>query len=155
MTRRWLEAWMGKADLSPGIVATATLRLPLREGPLPDAERAARAAWRVHHARHHPEMLGQAERQHERDRIVQAIREAPHASMERRRLFAELRGVLGDAREAGADDLQRIRDQAELERERMTDMECVLDRTWPFALHPSESLRELDSQVRAAVGVLP
>lgn len=154
VTRRWLEAWMGRADLAPGVVATATLWLPLREGPLPDPERAAHAAWRVHHARHHPAMLGQDGRQRERDRLVEAMREAPYASVERRRLFAEMRELLGDARNAGADGLKRMRDEAELERERLTDMESVLDRTWPFALHSAGSLRELDTQVREATGVL-
>lgn len=154
VTRRWLEAWMGKADLSPGVIATATLRLPLREGPLPDAQRAARAAWRVHHARHHPEMLDQGDLQRERDRIVRAMREAPYASMERRRLFAQMREVLRQARERGSDDLESMRDEAERERERLRDMDCVLDRTWPFALHSIEGLKELDARVREAARVL-
>jgi len=154
VTRRWLNAWMGRDDLAPGVVTTATLRLPLRQGPLPDAERAAKAAWRVHHARHHPRMLGQAERQHERDRLVKAMREAPYASAERRRLFAEMREVLGKARDHGADSLDQMRTEAELERQRLTDMDCVLDRTWPFALHSAESLKELNAQVHEAAGVL-
>ncbi len=154
VTRRWLAAWTGKADLAPGVIATATLRLPLRDGPLPDAKRAAKAAWRLHHARHHPEMLGQEDLQRERDRIVQAMREAPYASMERRRLFAQMRELLLEARERGSDKLDIMQAEAERDRERLTDMECVLDRTWPFALHSVESLRELDAHVREAVGVL-
>lgn len=154
VTRRWIAAWMGQADLSPGVIATATLRLPLREGPLPDAQKAARAAWRVHHARHHPEMLGQSERQRERDEYVRAMREAPYASAERGRLFAKMRETLHEARERGSEELDTMRDEAERERERLTDMESVLDRTWPFALHSRESLQELDARVREAVGVL-
>lgn len=151
VTRRWLETWMGKADLAAGVVATATLRLPLREGPLPDAERAAQAAWRWHHARHHPAMLGDAERQRERDRLVAALRAAPRRSLERRRLFAELREVLGTARGEGASDLKDLRSAAEVERDRLRDMDVVLDRTWPFALHSREALAALGERVRAAV----
>lgn len=154
VTRRWLEAWMGQADLSPGVIATATLRLPLRKGPLPDAQKAARAAWRVHHARHHPKMLDQDERQRERDKYVQAMREAPYASVERRRLFTEMRETLHEARERGSEALDTMREDAERERERLTDMESVLDRTWPFALHSRAALHELDARVRDAVGVM-
>lgn len=154
VTRRWLNAWMDNAVLAPGVVATATLRLPLREGLLPDAERAARASWRLHHARHHPEMLGQDERQRERDKYVEAMREAPYASVERRRLFAEMRETLHEARERGAEKLDTMREDAERERERLTDKESVLDRTWPFALHSAEALGQLDTQVREAVGVM-
>jgi hypothetical protein len=151
VTRRWLRAWMGKADLSPGVVATATLRLPLRDGPLPDERRAADAAWRWHHARHHPVMLGQGDRQRERDRLVRELADAPRRSMERRRLFAELRGVLHEARQAGDSSLVEMRDGARAERERLRDMDVVLDRAWPFALHPSAALAELGERVRGAV----
>ncbi len=154
VTRRWLEAWMGKAELSPGVVATATLRLPLRDGPLPDEKRAADAAWRVHHARHHPVMLGQSERQRERDALVESMCLSPRGSVERRRLFAEMREVLAHARDDGADELDHMREAAESARERLRDMECVLDRTWPFAMHARESLSALDARVREAVGVL-
>ncbi|MFI4916329.1 MAG: hypothetical protein ACIAS6_07485 [Phycisphaerales bacterium JB060] len=154
VTRRWLQDWTGSADLAPGVVATATLRMPLRDGPLPDTERAADAAWRFHHARHHPAMLDQEGRQHERDRLVQAMASAPRHSLERRRLFAEMREVLSEARREGRDRLEQLRDEAEEEHERLQDMEQVLDRTWPFALHEDGALRELDEQVRAAVTVL-
>lgn len=154
VTRDWLNAWMGRADLAPGVIATATLRLPLRDGPLPNAQRAAKAAWRLHHARHHPEMLDQDDRQRRRDEIVKAIAEAPRRSAERHRLFGDLRSVLHDARDAGETTLDAMREDAEAERERLRDMERVLDRTWPFALHDDAALRDLDAHVRQAAAVL-
>ncbi len=154
VTHAWLDAWMGKADIGPGVVATATLRLPLRDGPLPDPTRAAGAAWRLHHARHHPEMLDQHDRQQKRDEIVKAITDAPRHSSERRRLFNELRSVLHEARNAGGATLDAMRQNANAEHERLQDMDQVLDRTWPFALHDDAALRDLDAHVREATAVL-
>ncbi|MEQ9096314.1 MAG: hypothetical protein RIE32_08635 [Phycisphaerales bacterium] len=154
VTRAWLEAWMGTADLSPGVVATATLRMPLREGPLPDAERAADAAWRVHHAKHHPAMLDQEDRQRKRDRLVLAMASAPRHSLERKKLFSEMRDVLHRARHEGEAHLESLRREAEEEHQRLQDMEQVLDRTWPFALHDDSALKELDARVRDAAEVL-
>ncbi|MFI4882985.1 MAG: hypothetical protein ACIAQU_10415 [Phycisphaerales bacterium JB064] len=154
VTRQWLRAWMGKADLSPGVIATATLRAPLRDGALPDPKKAAEAAWRVHHARHHPAMLGQEDRQRERDAIVERMESSPRGSIERRTLFARLREVLHEARDAGEAKLSELRDEAQAEHERLRDMDCVLDRTWPFALHPDAMLKELDARVRSAAGAL-
>lgn len=154
VTREWLRAWMGRSDLAPGVIATATLRLPLRDGPLPDAERAADAAWRLHHARHHPEMLDQDDRQRKRDGIVKSIAAAPRRSAERRRLFGELRSVLDEARDVAEARLDAMQDDAEAERERLRDMERVLDRTWPFALHDGAALKDLDAHVREAAAVL-
>lgn len=154
VTRHWLQDWMGAADMAPGVVATATLRMPLRDGPLPDADRAADAAWRFHHARHHPAMLDQEGRQRERDRLVEAMANVPRHSLERRRLFAEMREVLSEARREGGERLERLRDKAEEEHERLRDMDSVLDRTWPFALHEDSALQELDTNVREAAAVL-
>lgn len=154
VTRAWLGAWMGKADLSPGVVATATLYLPLREGELPDPKGAADAAWRVHHARHHPAMLGQQQRQQERDALVARLKAAPRHSAERRALFAELRSLLHEAREDGSNALSALRTSAADAHDRLRDADCVLDRTWPFALHDEVSLRMLDERVRSAVGAL-
>lgn len=154
VTRRWLRAWTGAEDLGAGVVATATLRLPLREDALPDPERAAEAAWRAHHARHHPQMLDQDDRQRERDRLVERMRAAPRGSMERRELFAELRAVLERSGRDAAERLQELDAQAAQEAERLQDKACVLDRTWPFALHDDSALRTLDGAVREAVGAL-
>jgi hypothetical protein len=82
------------------------------------------------------------------------MREAPYASMERRRLFAQMRELLQKARERGSDEMDTMREEAHRERGRLTDMDCVLDRTWPFPLHTADSLRELDARVREAVGAL-
>lgn len=154
VTRAWLQAWMGKADLAPGVVATATLYLPLREGELPDPEGAAEAAWRVHHARHHPAMLGQEERQRERDALVAKLEAAPRRSPERRALFSELRSLLHQARQDGSDGLSALRESAADAHERLRDADCVLDRSWPFALHDEGALRGLNMRVRSAVGAL-
>lgn len=154
VTRRWLSAWMGTAPLAPGIVASATLRLPLREGPTPDPARAAASAWRVHHARHHPRLLGDDDRQRERDALVRRIADAPRGSSERRRLFAALRDVLNAARSQAAPEIDSLQRKALDEHERLRDMDCVLDRTWPFALHDAGALRAMSERVRSAVGAL-
>ena len=158
VTRAWLAAWMGvptsDSALCPGVVATATLYLSLRNDELPDPDRAAKAAWRLHHARHHPKMLDQAERQRERDALVREIDAAPRRSAERRELFQQLRGVLGHARSEGAAKIEALRDAAAAERERLRDVSCVLDRSWPFALHGDEALKLLEGRVRSAVGAL-
>ena len=153
-TRQWLSTWMGRSDLAPGVIASATLRLSLREGPLPDPAKAARAAWQAHHARHHPGLLGRDDLQRTRDELVAELQRAPRRSNSRRELFASLREVVHAAQREEVDSLEGLDDVASAERERLRDKDCLLDRTWPFALHDRSSLQELDAAVRSGVGAL-
>jgi len=99
-------------------------------------------------------MLGQDDRQRERDALVVQIARAPRRSTERAALFSRLRAVLQDARSEASATLETLREEAADHMDRLRDSDCVLDRTWPFALHDDDALRELDGAVRSAVGLM-
>ncbi|MEO1009001.1 MAG: hypothetical protein AAFX79_10560 [Planctomycetota bacterium] len=153
-TRTWLDGWLGETPLAPAVLATATAYLPLREGPRPDPAGAERAAWRLHHAANHPEELGLDSLGAQRDELVSQIDDAPHGSAERSRLFAAMRGVVRDARDAGAQQLAELERERAALKERLRDERVELDRTWPFPLHDPGTLRSLAERIRDAVGAL-
>ena len=88
----WLPDAMGW-QLAPFVTASATLRLRF-EGDAVSHGQAEQARWRAHHARHHPGLLGNADRQAERDRIVRSIEELPAGEPGRAGLLAERHRVL-------------------------------------------------------------
>jgi len=156
VTRDWFASWSGVEgwELSCAVLATATVRLPLRDGPQPDPDRAARAAWRAHHAAHHPGALGLDGLARQREGLVAQIAAAPRRSAERSRLFDRLRSLTERARREGADRLAELQEEAARERELLRDADVVLERTWPFPLHEPAVLADLAARVRQAAGEL-
>ena len=146
----WLADWLG-LEPSPIVVATATLRLPLRGAgeppePLESAVAAARRAW------HDPTLTRQeAGPSAAKRRLFEAIEAAPRGSKRRSDLFRQLHGRLETQRleHAGAIEAARARVRAAA---RAAAAAPIADRrTWPFPLYPREQIDELAASVAARV----
>jgi hypothetical protein len=145
---QWLPDAMGW-QLAPFVTATATLRLRF-EGDAVTHAQAEEARWRAHHARHHPGLLGDADRQTERDRIVRSIEELPTGDAGRAELFAELHRVLDQHQSEKGTQLAALDAEADELAERAGEQSLREDRTWPAALHEPEDLATLRDSIASA-----
>lgn len=150
-TERWFASWLG-LTLAPMVAATATLTLPLADGPIPTPSHVAKAAWRLHHARHHPAALGLPELQKRKDALVAAVEAAKVAKDSQRALYRELSALLDQARIDGAPELSRLQHQLALARQGLAESSLASDRTWPFMLHSRDALTGLNDLIRAQFG---
>jgi hypothetical protein len=154
---RWLELWPAVGEfahspfiaqnLAPAVVATATVRLPLLDAPVPTAAEVARARWLAHAARHNPALLNDPDAAHAKDLTLAAIRS--ESKPERLTAYRTLHADLLAYREEHADELARVDDAAESLVRLRAGAGPALRRTWPFPLAPHHALAELDSRVRA------
>jgi hypothetical protein len=153
-TERWFATWLG-LTLSPMAAASATLTLPLADGPIPTPAHVARAAWRLQHARHHPAALNLPELQREKDALVAAISAAKASRQDARDLYRQLSALLDQARIDGAPVLSRLQHHLALARQGLAESTLTADRTWPFMLYSRESLTALRDSIRAQFHALP
>jgi len=148
---QWLDRWLAgrnDAGLAPFVTASADLRLVLEGDDVTHAD-ARRAHWRAHHARHHPELLGDDDHQRRRDAVVRAIAAAPRHSNERGRLFAELHALLDDHARRHAAALDRRTSEARDLTRAAAERDVRSRRDWPAVLYPEASLRALRGAIRA------
>ncbi len=146
---RWAESWLGVTP-APAAVATATLRLPLRDRK----ERAlplAAARWRARRAIHDPEGAP-ASPGPRKQALLAAINAAPRDSRERREAYRalhreleSLRGVRPQLAELAQRDVERAHRAAR-------DAPIADRRDWPFPLYPPEMINALAQAIRAQIG---
>lgn len=146
-TERWFATWLGLA-LAPMVAASATLTLPLTDGPVPTPTHVAKAAWRLQHARHHPAALNLPDLQKRKDTLVARIVAAKLAKEDPRPLYREVSALLDQARMDGAPELSRLQHQLALARRGLAESALTTDRTWPFMLYSREQLQELESAIK-------
>lgn len=151
VTDDWLRAWLGRADLAPVTVVTATRLLPLDAEPIPTDDEIRRADWTAHHARHDPAILGDPAAAAEKRRLVERIRHLKYHG-DPAPTYAAMHALLQRARAEHAPRLAELQRHADRLRARRHDAAVLADRTWPFPLYPRESLLTLRNEVRAAFG---
>ncbi len=151
ITEEWLERWLGipREKIAPLAVVTATRYLRLSPEPPPSPDQVAEAVAKAHRARHSPELLGDHDGELRKRSLVQAIAASPRHSHQRADTFHEMHRLLEFSRRQHADVLERMDHVAADLKARLAERDIVYDRTWPFALHPAEALRELRAQVHA------
>lgn len=148
ITEEWLERWLGVPRIAPMTLVTATRYLPLASQSPPTAADVAKAQWTVHHARHHPDLLGDTSGSRERDRLLAAIQALPRRSGERGNAFTALHRLIDSARRSHPEGLDRLDANARDLRARFAERALIYDRTWPFALFPESVLADLCNQIR-------
>lgn len=147
-TERWFATWLG-LSLAPMVAASATLTLPLADGPIPTPAHVAKAAWRLQHARHHPAALNLPELQKQKDALVASINTAKINKHDPRPLYRQLSALLDQARIDGAPELSRLQHQLALARQGLAESSLTTDRTWPFMLYSRPALTSLRDSIRA------
>ncbi len=149
----WIRAWLGDeaADrLAPMAMATADVRLPLEEFAADDSEIDA-AAWRAHHARHDPALLGDEASAEEKRRLVREIESAKRRGDNPSPLFHEMHALLERVRAERAERLVELDEMADRAAKRRGSAVIARDRTWPIVLHEPRAFDELAERVAAGV----
>ncbi|MEM9559224.1 MAG: hypothetical protein AAF995_02870 [Planctomycetota bacterium] len=142
------SGWHGLAPLCPVVGATATLLLDPNAGPAPDPQHLA---WRAHHARHHPKMVGDEDTQRARDALVARLDELPAGAPERRETFDALQSLLRTHRETHAEQLAALRDRAGDSIQQAERHRGLVARDWPWCVHDEDRLRALGDRVRREI----
>ncbi len=142
VTDAWLNAWL-RRPLAPAVIASATLLLPLDAHDIPTPDDIARAQWIAHHARHDPALLSDAAAARQKQSLLADVRAARDSGADARPAYLRLQQFLTDYRSAHADQLGALAAEARSLAERRAEAEVIADRTWPFPLHPRESLEAL------------
>jgi hypothetical protein len=149
ITEEWFERWLGIPQLAPMTLVTATRYLGVSPRSPPNEEQVAKARWAVHHARHHPDLLGDPGRNRERERLLRTLQELPRHSRERADVFLALHRLLDEARQAHPEELERFSFTSRDLQDRFAERALVYDRTWPFVLFPESALKALQAEIAA------
>ncbi|MEM7622126.1 MAG: hypothetical protein AAF235_02870 [Planctomycetota bacterium] len=142
---RWIETWRGRAwadGLAPAVVATATLLPLLDVSPASDRD-VADAVWRLHHARHDPALLGDADAAKKKQELLRYIHAAKASGHETAAHFRELHELLGAVRNAGAGVLEELAAEVRRARQSNADAAVASDRTFPWPMHSDRMLQRL------------
>ncbi|MCA9312308.1 MAG: hypothetical protein KDA21_13925 [Phycisphaerales bacterium] len=143
ITEAWFRDWLG-LELAPMVTVSADAFLDLGVGKV-----ETDAAWRAHHARHAPEMLGRTDVALGRRTIVDQIERAPRGSQLRRDAFRRLHDLLGSYRQAEAAALAELDARAAEAAARRGEADLERDRTWAFPLLRAEVLDALRDAFRS------
>lgn len=143
----------GFESLAPITMVTADLRLPLAGETIPSESEIANGIWRAHHAKHDPMMLGDKASAEAKEKILKSIRERKRQGESPAREFAALQELLAQVRGTSEREIERLRASATVLKSRRVEASIAHDRTWSFALHSREALRELLEECRGAWGV--
>lgn len=146
------DHWLGTSlgwRLAPFVTATATVRLRFEGETVTEAD-AQTAAWRAHHARHHPRLLGDDTAQAARSELVDRIAQLPRGDSGRHDLFARLHELLDDTRNRHADRLAELESTASDLTRRASERKLREDRTWPVVLHDPANLAMLRDTIDAS-----
>lgn len=145
ITEEWFRDWLGQ-PLAPMARVSATLRLPLDINA--DKYNLTRARWTLHHARHHPALVGDTEAQRTRDELVTQIHNARSAGENPQPLYQQLVRALEDHRQRNADALAQLAERVRHAQSHAQRAEIADDRTHPFPLFDEHALHTLSDLIR-------
>lgn len=147
-TEAWLGAWLGRV-LAPSVVVSATMRLPLLDGPPVSETSVAEARWSAHAAGHSPAMIGDEAGARRKTLALAEINRLARGSRERREAYLRMHQDLQAVRSQRAGALEQIAQRARSAARRYQDQTVALDRTWSLALFEAGAVASLDAAVRA------
>lgn len=150
-TEAWIAAWLGR-PLAPSVVVSATMRLPLLDGPAVTAREVAEARWSAHASRHTPAMVGDESGARRKSLALAEIIRLPRGSRARREAYVRMHADLQGVRAQRAPALAQVAERARVLARRFSDQALALDRTWSLALFEPAALGTLDDAVRARLG---
>lgn len=140
---RWLSLWKPDVvpQLAPAVVATATVRLPLLDAPVPSEGEVARARWLAHAARHNPSVLEDGDAAARKALLLANVRGGTRVT--RLAAYKALHEAISHYRTTRAPDIRRLADEAA----RLADLRAgagpALRRTWAFPLCTRDAMDAL------------
>ena len=156
ITERWFEDWLGSADahgplLAPKLVVSATMTLPLADGPAPTAQEADEARQHARRARHDPSILNDHATAEAKAGMLREIEERKASGASPAPVFARMKALLADYAQRHAQALAELDARAETSARLAGERDIIADRTWAFALHEPGSLEALDAKIARAL----
>lgn len=142
ITHRWIERWLGE-PLAPTAVVSATVRLPLIDGPIPTRQSLACARAKAHTARHNPALLGDAASAARKVELLAQMDRDRSQGRSPRDAFDQMHLMLEAYRAAHGDELTSLRARAEEVADNLASVALARDRTWAFVLHDEQTLGAL------------
>ncbi|MEO0715427.1 MAG: hypothetical protein AAFY58_00400 [Planctomycetota bacterium] len=152
----WLDGWLlptmpGEA-LAPAVIATATVRVPLDVPEPPTKDQVKAAAALARRAKDDPAAVGDGERAAEKQRLVNAMRDAKEqkdkaASDE---LFKAMKALAAEHQSANADAIRALAEEADCLTKAHAGRDLAHDRTWPAVFLGDAVLGELRSAIAQA-----
>ncbi|MDF1870592.1 MAG: hypothetical protein P1U30_09400, partial [Phycisphaerales bacterium] len=151
ITERWLQDWQG-IPLSPIAGVSATMKLSLHANTAIDPDEAA---WRAHHAKHSPAMLGDQEAESKKQELVAQIEQSKKAdeSEKTAALFRKLHQLLDETNAKHAKQLDELEEASKNAQRSRAEYEIANDRTWSFPLYTDSQLESLKEEINRALGV--
>lgn len=158
---QWHRAWLGPAlqpisgggaALAPMVLASATLRLPLRADGVPEPGAIRAAVWRAHHARHDPAdaSIADAATAERKRELVAMIKDRKSRGESPSAEFRALHDLLAAHRQKHASALAVLTKQAAALRAKSAQASVIDDRTWSFALHDPAAIAGLRDAIASA-----
>lgn len=145
----WATRWLGPeitATLAPTIVASATVRLPVRMPEVADPITAEA----FHRLQFDPDLGRSGEPR--RWRLLQDIDRQARGSPERRAAFRRLHLEIESARLRGAEAIDDARARLAAQTTAHDRRRIAADRTWAFPIHDDDRLGSLANAIRRQVG---
>ena len=151
----WIEISRERGDalshvltgMSPAVVVSATLRLPLAS----DADSAmlfaaTQAATAAHRAAHNPLLIGDAVAAREKSELAEAISQMKKGAR-KRELFLAMHALLERVRRERASELAAMQRAQAQSHEQIAGASVALDRTYSCVLHSADALARLEGDV--------
>lgn len=151
----WIEISCERGDalshvltgMSPAVVVSATLRLPLAS----DADSAVlfaatQAATAAHRAAHNPLLIGDAVAAREKSELAEAISQMKKGAR-KRELFLAMHALLERVRRERASELAAMQRAQAQSHEQIAGASIALDRTYICVLHSADALARLEGDV--------
>jgi len=146
ITQRWIERWLGER-LAPTAVVSATVRLPLIDGPTPTPQLLADARALAHNAQHNPAIIGDTANAKRKAELLAQIERDKAQGRSPRAAFDAMHAMLDGYRAAHAAELASLRARAEEVAGALASVMLATDRTWAFVLHDAQTMGALADQI--------
>ena len=148
ITEEWFRDWLS-ITLNPMARASATMHLPLgfdRE----EVVSLKQAHWQLHHARHHPALVGDEQAQLERDALVERVTTLKSEGENPDGAYQQLVSLLEEHRIRNAPGLKQLEEQIQHAEAHEQQIKLANDRTWAFPLFSDEALMALRDRISTA-----
>jgi hypothetical protein len=108
------------------------------------------AHWQLHHARHHPALVGDEQAQRERDAIVERVTTLKSQGENPDGAYQQLVSLLEEHRIRNASSLKQLEEQVQHAQDHEQQNKLANDRTWAFPLFSDEALMALRDRISSA-----
>ncbi len=148
VTDQWARDWLGRT-LAPTAIATATL-YPPGHADAPSEKDLARKRWHARTARFRPDLVGDADTERDRRKLVDTIATLPRRSAERADLYARVKALEATHRDEHAARIEQLSTEAASAARAREAADALADRTYPWCFLADTDLHALRDDIARA-----